>query len=625
MLALISPFITRAISYLLCLSLISCALNPLFIIIIVPFFVLILIGLKINYFILVPFIITIILVKFIKTSYLQALALFLIHFALGLALYFSLGLSFFISTSILFTIIYTILFISKTSFKDDVIYQAVAFGLAIGFIAISPNRLLPSLIISSLITSYYSYTAAILLLLVSIKDINLSYGLILVIPLLSFIKSKLSFFISYILIGIYLFSLSYLNLISLIFPLFYLFYPPKINVKQNDISYTDYLKSFKKGPDSVALAMLDDRIKDVIKSYCATCPKIQSCFKQGRIRHYQYLMSLLTTKMKINFDIGYFNNNCDFYDTINALDKLEFEQYSQDIRIEEAISFQKRDEFIEKIISFFKKSSYQLAQIENVSRNSLRYRFVLKNDFVSIPLLNYRLNHLLNKSLTIKKDGSDYYLSEKPLFKISFDSIVLAKGNIYIAGDNILIKQYENDIYFALADGMGSGLSAYEASKALLNKLEKLIELGLEDDKIIQSLKHIYEFNGYNDIYSTLDFFHISRTSFDAKLFKIASSNTYIIKRERILVYKTDTLPLSMPGDITSLRIYLDINDLVIITSDGVAEALEERILLSCMRQLRDESPSKAVYRLSRFIYEKSNQRLNDDISIIAIKILPKL
>ena len=211
----------------------------------------------------------------------------------------------------------------------------------------------------------------------------------------------------------------------------------------------------------------------------------------------------------------------------------------------------------------------------------------------------------------------------KHKFKVISDSLVLAKGNIYISGDNVLYNQSKSDFYFALSDGMGSGLRAYEASKDMLMRVDSLINLKISDELLLNNLKHMYNYSCVYDSYGTLDLLHINKSNFKCNLYKVASSVTLLIRNEQIYEYITDTLPLGSGDIITKYDIDLQYYDLILLLSDGITDQVDKKSLYKYIKSICREKTEKISSLLSEFVYHKSGGKLKDDLSVIAIKILP--
>lgn len=617
-LSLVASLNPYSYAYLTILAFVASIINPFYLIALFFMFF------KIDYLLIftIYFILSLftILLKHFKLSLFYLITT---NLYLNIAIYFKSqnALNFYTALTCLFLfslMIYNI----EANIKDKRIYTPILYGLSLGFFIFSSDKTDLSLILSQTLTTPYSLIILLFLLPFSYNNIFYLF-LIPSIAALNFIKGKIPFFALSFLLGFILFKINPSLITALVIPTLNIFLNKDgkiILTKSGNID--NYLALLK--DDSTDYGQIDFAIKELIKTFCTNCNKKNLCFKKNRLYLYQYLMYQVTSNMKVSAATSDFITNCDYYEMMLKAPKnniLKIATISHVKLISEY--FNTCDANDELILNFFKRNNYELTKLENRSRGSINYCFELAVNSISIPLLNFRLSQILNCKTILKKQGDKYYLTKKPLYKISFDSIVLAKGNIYISGDNILIKEYQNDIYFALADGMGSGLKAFEASKSLLKQLEGLIDLGLSDEKIMTELKMLESLAGYKDTYSTIDFIHISKSSFITKLYKVASSNTYLITDRKMITFKTDSLPLAVLGDITAHELELNIGDTLIIASDGVSEVISSKKLTDYIKELANQEAPKIVYDLAKYVFDQSGEKLEDDISIIAIKVKP--
>ncbi len=598
---------------------VSVSINPLFGLIFIPS------SIYLNLFIpYVCFLLFTLLTFFLKTNKYRITINYFTTFFLILAIFFKTdNVSNFITSLILTTILLPLLFYLNNNIKDERIFKPILLGISLGFLFFSHDKLIISLLIASTITNPIQLVIPIFLIFFNFKIPILEMIIILEITALNFLKRPFPFFVLISFFISYFYQLNILFILALIYPIInFITIETLPEVKTNPNSYLNYLEKLR--DDKTNYEAIDNNIKELIKTFCTNCNNKSVCFKKNRLYLYQYLMYQSTSNMKISQNFKEFVDNCEYRAMMDERVKLNFLEIRENKNLSLLIDHTKKhDVLTEKLISFFKKSSYHLETIENQSRGSISFKFQFKEDYIALNLLNFRLNKLLAKPVILKKENNSFSLEPKPKFKVSFDSIVLAKGNIYISGDNILIKEFKSDIYFALSDGMGSGLKAFEASKNLLKKLEALIDLGMDDESLMKHLKHIYEIAGYNDTYGTLDFIHIVKDKLTASLYKVASSNTYQIAKNKLLIYKTDTLPLEMSGDMTSHILNLNLGDTIILASDGLSEVTDIKNVTDYIKAISHKDANKIVYELAKFIYDESKCNLKDDISIIAIKLMP--
>lgn len=531
----------------------------------------------------------------------------------------------FILSIFLLTFFLIILIVLSNKLKDPFSFYPLVLGLSLGLIFFSPNKLLASFLLSSLVANTSMLIIPFILILLNSNNNFLIISLIFELTSLNFIKKPLPFILLLIFLTPYLYHLSPYYLLTLIYPLVN-FLTPKTkflltNKTTNFDNYLNYLNTKKS--DDTDYETLDEQIQTLIRTYCINCQKRQLCFKKKRLNYYQYLLFLSTANMKQTKPILDFINNCDYYEAMSYTKKTNLIQikHNQDLSFLDSMLHYEDSDYT-KIINFFNKTPYNLEKVYNQTRSSIDYTFEFKTKPYFLKIIEKQLSFRLNKKVIFTLQNDKYTLKEKPLYKLCYDTLVLAKGNVYISGDNILIKSYQSDYYFALSDGMGSGLKAFQASKAMLQELDGLINLNLSDELILKPLMTHFKMAGFNDTYATLDFIHFNLTTLNINLYKVASSETFIISNNKLFTYKTDSLPIHLASDITKHELKLKIGDTILLASDGLS-LVDQNKLSSFIKANAYLEPNKLVYDLAKYVFSEQNNKLEDDISLIAIKILP--
>lgn len=418
-------------------------------------------------------------------------------------------------------------------------------------------------------------------------------------------------------IAIYLFKNEHQYYIPIILN-FMLYLPPAkpkylSSVNENVNKYLKLLE--QKSTDMDSYDLINIKIKNLLNSYCLNCSQKNKCLSKRRIDLYHFLMFEATSNMKPSKEIDYFIYNCEYKKMMDEAPKLNFSLNSSYNTIKETINILASENNIKNDL-FNRLKTYSLKNINYISDSQMTLSF---NEYV----LPFKLQRLLkNKNLSVSYTGNNTYdVCMKPKYKIKAESIILSKGGGYIAGDNCLIKKTNTKLYAALSDGMGSGLKAYEASKALLKRLEGLITLPYNDENIIRLLTELSHISLFTSSYATLDFFSADLITKKGKLFKIASSTTLLIRNNQIKEFNTKTLPIDFDGILDLYEIDLEKDDIILLMSDGVFDFSNIKALYSYILSISYLEPDKLVYDIAKYIFNESNKKLHDDTSILAIKV----
>ena len=155
--------------------------------------------------------------------------------------------------------------------------------------------------------------------------------------------------------------------------------------------------------------------------------------------------------------------------------------------------------------------------------------------------------------------------------------------------------------------------------------IDKITKCCLDFQTSLTILNSFFKIKDLEEAYSTLDFIDINLIDGKMNLYKLGSSTTYIIRNEKIIPIYNNNLPFGVNDLITKEEYLLKNDDLVILVSDGVSDYISETKLQKVLLSLRNETPHKIVYEVLQGIYRENNNKINDDMTCIALKIAQKI
>ena len=127
----------------------------------------------------------------------------------------------------------------------------------------------------------------------------------------------------------------------------------------------------------------------------------------------------------------------------------------------------------------------------------------------------------------------------------------------------------------ALSDGMGSGVSARQESYAALALMVESLRAGYTRAQALDVVNALMLMCTGREMYATMDLcvidLHTGETAFE----KLGACPSYIVREGEVRAIGADTLPVGVLPDVEprSLRMTLRPGDVVILLTDGVAEA----------------------------------------------------
>ncbi|MGN0796206.1 MAG: SpoIIE family protein phosphatase [Christensenellales bacterium] len=212
------------------------------------------------------------------------------------------------------------------------------------------------------------------------------------------------------------------------------------------------------------------------------------------------------------------------------------------------------------------------------------------------------------------------YLSSSPYYTMAIGSAQKAKAGNTSCGDTFsLVKLECGKIMVALSDGMGQGFSAHTASDDAITLVENFYKAGLKSDLILPLVNKLLTLKEADD-YSTLDVGVVDLNSGYLDVIKLGSSPTFILSNGNLVKIDSNALPIGILDRInpTTQTVKLSPYDLVIMVTDGIIDALNEKSLSDILCDEKSFNPQALCDRL---IEAAESHGLNDDATAIAFRI----
>ena len=196
---------------------------------------------------------------------------------------------------------------------------------------------------------------------------------------------------------------------------------------------------------------------------------------------------------------------------------------------------------------------------------------------ISSPSIKAALNEALSAELCdveYYRDGAVSMLegsvSEK--YAVSFAYKIKA-GEGEISGDSAAgIRCADGAFYGMLADGMGRGVGAHEASEYLISTARNLLSFGISRETLVKLLACLMARRG--EAHSTLDLFRLDLYTGEASFIKCGAAPSYVKRKGTIYRIGSEGTPIGVGAEVSGERIGVEVRagDLVIMTSDGVGD-----------------------------------------------------
>lgn len=223
-------------------------------------------------------------------------------------------------------------------------------------------------------------------------------------------------------------------------------------------------------------------------------------------------------------------------------------------------------------------------------------------------------------------------MKEKPEFKCLTAVRRMSRYAGEISGDNFYIGNImEGYELIMISDGMGNGSVAAAGSSVLIDALEELIAAGFEQDMSIKLVNSYLSDKNRGEHFSTLDMLLIDLHTGYGKIYKQGAATTFIRRGSWLELIKSTSLPVGViDGAVCEhcSKKFYD-KDMIVMVSDGILESMIVENKEDYMRELLDcfdgDTPEELVGYISESIKAQGGNRLKDDATIIACKLVKSL
>ena len=386
----------------------------------------------------------------------------------------------------------------------------------------------------------------------------------------------------------------------------------------------DYSKLLNKEVNNIEInkKLREERLNEINTTICTKCNRNTPC-KLDIKRRIPYLSSAIAYNDNNIYNCPSYSS---FYLKESSYKPTSF-QSSFISKLKEELSGIYHQEYYNKkeynkLINTLSFYSIDILEIKSLDISSLFLELKIKmNKKINIEFLLLIIKPIFKENITISLKEDILYIYKQPRCKIIFSHRILSKNDNLISGDNYFIKKLPNEsMIFALSDGMGNGHKAYKESTHTLDLLKHLLEYNLTIESTLSLLGNISSLRLDYDSYATLDLLKLNISTMQLYLYKIGSTNTYLIRGNDIFCYENHTLPLNLDVSQSSYNIEFFINDIILLMSDGIADFITRDILFKLSI---NNNPDVIIDNIINYIQKKEGNILKDDASIIAIKIKP--
>lgn len=238
-----------------------------------------------------------------------------------------------------------------------------------------------------------------------------------------------------------------------------------------------------------------------------------------------------------------------------------------------------------------------------------------------------RLMPSLDSAMSLGRGYDLFIFEDEPVFTVLSAVARAVKENEKISGDNFSIEEYnQNQVIAMISDGMGSGEQACHDSRCVVEFMEKFLEAGFSKEKALTLVNGAFFSQTPSGSLTTLDLCSINLQTGEADFIKAGAAASFVKHGRNVEEISADTLPLGGTEEQDSLQLSVQLSDadMLIMVSDGVADAFEElgkRRLRDIIAKITFVNPKEFADYLLQYAISCQGGHIRDDMTVLAIYI----
>lgn len=227
----------------------------------------------------------------------------------------------------------------------------------------------------------------------------------------------------------------------------------------------------------------------------------------------------------------------------------------------------------------------------------------------------------------VSRQSGTLHFTEEGVYQMLCGTARLTKDGEAVSGDNYTYVQKDGqEIIMSLSDGMGSGQTASDESRRVIELAGQLIEAGFSARAALKLVNTILLLTGTEQHPATMDLCCVDLHSGVLEAMKLGAVATYILGEDGVELLEAPEVPLGVVGSIEPVLLSKKLweDNRIVMVSDGVLDALpgedKELILREYLEGMPRKSPQDMAERILEFACSYI-QAPKDDMTVLTAGI----
>lgn len=221
--------------------------------------------------------------------------------------------------------------------------------------------------------------------------------------------------------------------------------------------------------------------------------------------------------------------------------------------------------------------------------------------------------------------------SSPPKYRLEMDVLEVAGDGFDVSGDSFQrIDLPGHRVALIMSDGMGTGTRAAAQSEAAVSMLGRFLLSGFDLDFAVNTINSVLLLRGDDETFATLDVALIDLATGTVEMLKSGAAPTFIRSRRGVEAVRAVAAPVGILDrvDTPTVQRRLSSGDMLVMATDGalgsgIAGRDKINSTKNLLLQLQRPRPHDAVERLFSRVQGIPGQKLADDVTIVAVSLMP--